>query len=52
MVVVFNLYFVVFVDYEILNGLEFEWIVIYVNNENLYFLEGINVSFVEIFGKN
>ena len=35
-----------------LNGPEFERIATYVNNENPYFPEGINVSFVEILGKN
>ena len=47
-----NPHLVAFVDHETLNGPEFERIATYVNNENPYFPEGINVSFVEILGKN
>lgn len=47
-----NPHLVAFVDHETLNGPEFERIASYVNNENPYFPEGINVSFVEILGKN
>ena len=46
-----NPHLVAFVDHETLNGPEFERIATYVNNENPYFPEGINVSFVEILGK-
>lgn len=47
-----NPHLITFVDHETLMSDEFERIATYVNGENPLFPDGINVSFVEILGKN
>lgn len=47
-----NPHLIAFVDHEILKSQEFERIARKVNSENDLFSDGINVSFVEILGKN
>ncbi|EOI00168.1 diaminopimelate epimerase [Enterococcus haemoperoxidus ATCC BAA-382] len=47
-----NPHLITFVDHQTLMGDEFERIAAYVNGENPIFTDGVNVSFVEIIGKN
>ncbi|MBP2097210.1 diaminopimelate epimerase [Enterococcus rivorum] len=47
-----NPHLITFVDHETLVSDEFERIASYVNRENPIFPDGINVSFVEVLGKN
>ncbi|WP_430598099.1 diaminopimelate epimerase [Enterococcus sp. AZ177] len=47
-----NPHLIAFVDHKTLMGTEFERIATYVNGENPIFPDGVNVSFVEIVGKN
>lgn len=47
-----NPHLIAFVDHETLNGPLLEKIATYVNGANPYFPDGVNVSFVEVLGKN
>ncbi|OJG68553.1 diaminopimelate epimerase [Enterococcus moraviensis] len=47
-----NPHLITFVDHQTLMGDEFERIATYVNGDNPIFPDGVNVSFVEIIGKN
>lgn len=47
-----NPHLISFVDHETLNGPLLEQIAVYVNGENPYFPDGVNVSFVEVLGEN
>ncbi|MGX7419470.1 diaminopimelate epimerase [Carnobacterium gallinarum] len=47
-----NPHLISFVDHETLNGPLLEKIAMFVNGKNPYFPDGVNVSFVEVLGKN